>query len=104
QMRLGDHFEISVNMLRAVLFLGVLGTAIHLWVEGKAGLGVVAATTAMIMKLNSMAFFIMWQISALFENIGTIQDGMGTLSRPVEIQDKKDAKPLKVTAGEIRFD
>ncbi len=104
QMRLGAKFEISVNMLSAVLFLGVLGTAIHLWVEGKAGLGVVAATTAMIMKLNSMAFFIMWQISALFENIGTIQDGMGTLSRPVEIQDKKNAKPLKVTAGEIRFD
>ena len=104
QMRLGAKFEISVNLLSAVLFLGVLGTAIQLWVQGAAGIGVIAATTAMIMKLNSMAFFIMWQISALFENIGTIQDGMGTLSKPIEIQDQPDAQPLQVNAGEIRFE
>lgn len=104
QMRLGTMYEISINMLSIVLYVGVLGTAIWLWTIGKAELGVIAAATAMILKLNSIAEFIMWQTSALFENVGTIQDGMKTLGRPISIQDKKDAKELNVNKGEILFE
>ncbi|WP_326518556.1 ABC transporter ATP-binding protein [Acinetobacter sp. CAAS 2-6] len=103
QMRLGTQFDISIHILSAVLFIGVIGVAIHLWVNGQVGVGVIAATTAMILKLNSMAFFIMWQIAALFENIGTIQDGMHTLAKPITITDKPEAKPLQVSHGEIEF-
>ncbi len=103
QMRLGTQFDISIHLLSAVLFIGVIGVAIHLWVNGQVGVGVIAATTAMILKLNSMAFFIMWQIAALFENIGTIQDGMYTLAKPIAISDKADAKPLQIQQGEIEF-
>ncbi|OTG64999.1 ABC transporter ATP-binding protein [Acinetobacter silvestris] len=104
QMRLGTLYEISTNILTAVLFFGVLGTAVWLWLQGQAAIGVIAATTAMILKLNSMASFMMWQTSALFENVGTIQDGMMTLGKPINIQDKEDAKPLKISAGEIKFE
>lgn len=104
QMRLGTMYEISINMLSIILYVGVLGTAIWLWTIGKAELGVIAAATAMILKLNSIAEFIMWQTSALFENVGTIQDGMKTLGRPISIQDKKDAKELNVNKGEILFE
>jgi len=90
-------------LLTAVLFFGVLGTAVWLWLQGQAAIGVIAATTAMILKLNSMAEFMMWQTSALFENVGTIQDGMQTLGRQINIQDKEDAKPLVVTQGNIKF-
>jgi ATP-binding cassette, subfamily B, multidrug efflux pump len=58
----------------------------------------------MILKLSSIAEFIMWQTSALFENIGTIQDGMKTLGRPISIQDKPNAKALQVPKGEIKFE
>lgn len=104
QMRLGTMYELCINLLTAVLFFGVLGTAVWLWLQGLANIGVIAATTAMILKLNSMAEFMMWQTSALFENIGTIQDGMKTLARPIHIQDKADAKPLQIKQGEIQFD
>ncbi len=104
QMRLGAQYEICINLLTAVLFFGVLGTAVWLWMQGQAAIGVVAATTAMILKLNSMAEFMMWQTSALFENVGTIQDGMTTLGRPINIQDKTDAKPLVVEHGNIKFE
>ena len=103
QMRLGTLYEISINLLTAILFFGVLGTAVWLWLQGDANIGVIAATTAMILKLNSMAAFMMWQTSALFENIGTIQDGMMTLGKPLHIEDKPDAKPLALTQGEIQF-
>ncbi|AMW78831.1 multidrug ABC transporter ATP-binding protein [Acinetobacter sp. TGL-Y2] len=103
QMRLGTLYEISINLLTAILFFGVLGTAVWLWLQGDANIGVIAATTAMILKLNSMAAFMMWQTSALFENIGTIQDGMMTLGKPLHIEDKPDAQPLALTQGEIQF-
>ena len=104
QMRLGVLYQICTNLLTAVLFLGVLGTAVYLWMQGLAAVGVIAATTAMILKLNSMAEFMMWQTSALFENVGTIQDGMVTMAKPIAIQDKEDAKPLEVAHGEIKFE
>lgn len=103
QMRLGTQYEISINLLSVVLYGGVLGTAIWLWINGQAELGIIAATTAMILKLNSIAEFMMWQSSALFENVGTIQDGMKTLGRPIHIQDKPDAQPLQVQHGEINL-
>ena len=104
QMRLGTYYEVSVNLLSIVLYIGVLGTAIWLWTQGRAELGIIAAATAMILKLNSIAEFMMWQTSALFENVGTIQDGMKTLGHPINIQDKANATELKVTRGEIEFD
>lgn len=104
QMRLGVLYEFSINVLSVILYVGVLGTAIWLWINGKAELGIIAATTAMILKLNSIAEFMMWQTSALFENVGTIQDGMKTLGRPIKIQDKPNAQPLQVQQGEIKFD
>lgn len=103
QMRLGTMYEMCINMLTAILFFGVLGTAVWLWLQGQANIGVIAATTAMILKLNSMAAFMMWQTSALFENIGTIQDGMLTLGKPIQVQDKADATVLKIQQGEIQF-
>lgn len=104
QMRLGAQYEISILFLSIILYGGVLGTAIWLWMEGQAELGIIAATTAMILKLNSIAEFMMWQTSALFENVGTIQDGMKTLGRKIAIEDKPDAKELQLKHGEIKFD
>ena len=103
QMRLGTCYELCINALTAVLFFGVLGTAVWLWLNGQAAIGVIAATTAMILKLNSMAEFMMWQTSALFENVGTIQDGMHTMGKTIDIQDKPNAQPLQVSAGSIQF-
>ncbi|MCQ5003257.1 hypothetical protein NE699_25145, partial [Escherichia coli] len=61
QLRLGVLYEFSINVLSVILYVGVLGTAIWLWINGKAELGIIAATTAMILKLNSIAEFMMWQ-------------------------------------------
>ena len=104
QMRLGARYSISISVLNIVLYGGVIGMAVYLWLQGQAELGVIAAATAMILKLSSIAEFIMWQTSALFENVGTIQDGMKTLGRPINIQDKPGAKALNVSHGEIKFD
>ena len=103
QMRLAVKYEIATKLLSIFLYFTVLGTAIWLWMQGQAGLGVIAATTAMILKLDSISTFMMWNIAMLFENVGTIQDGMKTLGRPISIQDQPDAKQLELKQGDIEF-
>src|SRR5690606_34546206 len=44
QMRLGAQYEISILFLSVILYGGVLGTAVWLWMQGQAELGIIAAT------------------------------------------------------------
>ncbi|SUX29918.1 ABC transporter ATP-binding protein [Chromobacterium vaccinii] len=104
QMRLVSGFEV-VNQLTSMLLIGITtGSALWLWSQGQVSIGAVAASTAMALRLNGISHWIMWEMSSLFENIGTVQDGITTLSRTVAVVDKPGAAKLEVPRGEIRFD
>ncbi len=104
QMRLVSGF-VTVNYLLSMALLACTsGLALWLWTQGEAGIGAVAAATAMALRLNGLSQWVMWETSQLFENIGTVQDGIRTLSRPRTILDRPDAQPLHITRGEIRFE
>ncbi|MET0509114.1 MAG: ABC transporter ATP-binding protein [Burkholderiaceae bacterium] len=104
QMRLVSLFEISNHTLSLGLTAGLAGTALGLWTHGAVGPGAVAAATAMALRLQGMSHWIMWEATSLFENIGTIQDGIGTMSRQPTVVDAPGAAPLVVPRGEIRFE
>ncbi|HYP83619.1 ABC transporter ATP-binding protein [Variovorax sp.] len=104
QMRLVSAFEIVNHTLSMGLTAGMAGMALWLWSEGTVGVGAVAASTAMALRLQGMSHWIMWEMTGLFENIGTVQDGMKTLSRPRTVVDAPDATRLSVPRGEVRFD
>ncbi|RYX89953.1 MAG: ABC transporter ATP-binding protein [Comamonadaceae bacterium] len=104
QMRLVSAFEIVNHLLVTGLILGVCAMALWLWMQGLAGAGAVAAVTAMALRISGMSHWIMWEMTSLFENIGTVQDGINTLTRPRAVVDAPDALPLLVTRGEVRFD
>ena len=103
QMRLVSLFEITNHLMIALLLLGSGGTALYLWTQGQASAGVVAAVIAMALRLMGYSHWVMWQMTGLFENVGTIQDGITTLTKPRTIVDTPDAKPLQVTRGAIAF-
>ena len=104
QMRLATSFEIVIHGLSMLLILGTAGMALWLWTGAAVGIGAVAAATAMALRLNGISHWIMWEMAMLFEHIGTVQDGIGTLARPRQLVDAPAATPLQVTRGEIRFD
>ena len=104
QMRLVSAFEIVNHTLSMGLTAGMAGTALWLWSQGAVGVGAVAAATAMALRLQGMSHWIMWEMTSLFENIGTVQDGMKTLSRPRTVLDAPDARTLSVPRGEVRFE
>ena len=104
QMRLVSGFEVTNHALSMLLILSTAGTALWLWTQGQVGIGAVAAATAMALRLNGISHWMMWEMAMLFEHIGTVQDGINTLSRPHAVVDQAGAKTLVVSRGEIRFE
>ena len=104
QMRWVSYLEVSTHMISVILVSGTAGIGIYLWQQGAVGVGAIAAATAMALRLNGLTRWIMWQTASLFESIGTVQDGMRTLSAPQTIVDKPNAPTVKVTEGRIVFD
>ena len=104
QMRLVSAFEIVNHALSMGLILGMAGMSLWLWSQGQVGAGAVAAATAMALRLQGMSHWIMWETTSLFESVGTVQDGINTLSRPRAIVDAPAASTLAVPQGEVRFE
>ena len=104
QGRLVSGFEITNHILSMALISATAGVALWLWTQGEVGVGAVAAASAMALRLNGIAHWIMWEVASLFEHVGTVEDGMRTLSRAHTVVDKPGARPLHVSRGEIRFD
>ena len=104
QMRLVTGFEVINHLLGILLILCTAGVTLGLWMHGQVGVGAVAAATAMSLRLNGISHWVMWEMSSLFEQVGTVQDGMNTLSRPHVVVDRADAVPLHVLRGELRFE
>ncbi len=104
QWRMITAFEVVNQLLSVMLIASTTGVVLWLWMQGKVGVGAVAAATAMALRLNGISHWIMWEFASLFEHIGTVRDGMTVLSRPHTVVDAPDARPLEVSRGEICFE
>ncbi|GJJ81115.1 putative ABC transporter ATP-binding protein [Pasteurella canis] len=103
QMRLGTSLDILTYTANISLTLGTAILGIILWQQGSVGVGAIATAVAMALRVNGLSHWIMWESARLFENIGTVNDGMETLTKPHTIIDKVDAKPIHIHQGEIQF-
>jgi len=104
QMRLVATQDISVNLLNVALTGAVTTLGLWLWLGGRIDLGALAVAIPLALRLGNMSHWIMWEFAALFENIGTVRDGLSTLSMPRTVQDAPAARPLVVSRGEVRFE
>jgi ATP-binding cassette, subfamily B, multidrug efflux pump len=103
QMRMVSGVETINHLLNMLLIIGSGGVALYLWSQGLLGVGEVAAITAMSLRLNGISHWVMWEMTSLYEQIGTVQDGMNTLTTLNNITDAVGAKPMLVKQGEIEF-
>jgi ATP-binding cassette subfamily B multidrug efflux pump len=104
QMRLVTKISFLVQLNNYLLAFFIAAVSIWLWLNNAISVGAIAVAVSLSLRLNGMSQWIMWEVSALFENIGTVADGMNTLSRPIEVNDSEGAKPLVVSEGRISFD
>lgn len=103
EMRIYTLMDIALVILNGFLIVAVVGWAIALWVGGSASIGVIAAATAMTLRLNAMTGWIMWALSTFFQELGVVKEGMETITDPITLVDNKGAKPLKLQAGMIEL-
>ncbi len=103
QMRLVTGVETINHLLNMLLIISSGGLALWLWTQGQVTVGGVAAVTAMALRLNGISHWVMWEMTSLYEQVGTVQDGINTLSIQHKIVDMPYAKPLQVTHGHVQF-
>jgi len=103
-LRLNTLFALTLTILNSLLIVATGAFAIVLWRHGYVGVGVVAMALPMTMQIISASGWVAWQVTDIFENIGVVQEGMLTIARPHTLVDQPDARTLKVSRGEIRFE
>ncbi|RBW55062.1 ABC transporter ATP-binding protein [Ruegeria sp. A3M17] len=101
EMRIFTIMDAVLVALNGLLIVGVVGWAISLWMQGSASVGVVAAATALTLRLNAMTGWIMWALTSFFRQLGVVAEGMQTIAQPVDLLDVPDAKPLQLSKGQI---
>lgn len=107
QMRLVTWLNVCVWSLNACLIFSISAMAIYLWHDNAVSAGAIAAAGAVVMRLYGMSQWVMWEVSSLFENIGTVHDGINTLARSTTVSDRPNAQPIHLSnkaKGEIIFD
>ncbi|MFT5707177.1 MAG: ATP-binding cassette subfamily B multidrug efflux pump [Oceanospirillaceae bacterium] len=103
QMRLVTKLDFLVEYNNLILIFNICGMSIFLWLQGSVSAGAIAIAVSLSLRLNGMSQWVMWELSSLFENIGTVIDGMSSLSKPLSVEDEPEAKPLIVSRGKIQF-
>jgi ATP-binding cassette, subfamily B, multidrug efflux pump len=103
QMRLATRLTVTLTLLNSALLFAVAATAIGLWQQGAVTTGAIAFSVGLVLRLQGMSQWILWEVAGLFEDIGVVQDGIDTLSQQRSVVDAPDAVALSVTRGEIDF-
>lgn len=103
QMRLVSWIEVINHLLSMLLVIGTAFAAIWLWSSSEIMVGVIATSTAMALRLNGISHWVMWEMTSLYEQVGTLQDGLNTLSMHQEIKDEKGAKDLQIKKASVSF-
>ncbi len=104
QMRLITKLTFCLHMSNSLLLAAVAGIAIFGWHQSLVSLGAITVAISLVLRIRSMSQWIIWEVAGLFENVGTIEDGMNTIAQPIAISDRPAAEPLVVRQGEIVFD
>ena len=98
------YMEFVLYSINGALMVSATGLAIWLWSAGAVTIGAVALITALVIRLIGMSGWILTTVASVFESVGTVEEGMETISRPVDVVDRPGAKPLVVKRGEIRYE
>ena len=102
--RVVTSMDVVITSMNGLLIVGTTGLALWLWTQSLITVGAIALATGLVIRIVNMSGWIMWVVTGIFENIGMVQDGLQTISQPVSVTDREQAKPLAVTRGEVRFE
>ncbi len=104
QLRMLTGFVCTLAVMNAMLVVSTGGVAIWLWSRGRVPVGVVAMALPLAWQIASIAGWVGQNVTAIFENVGVVQDGMRSIAVPWQMADPPGAATLRLTQGAIRFE
>ena len=108
QLRMATRFSLTLAMMNACLIMGTGCVAIWLWTTGAIAVGTVAMVLPLAWQIANIAGWVSQNITAIFENVGVVQDGMRSIAVPRQMPDAAGAgggaRELAVDDGGIRFE
>ena len=107
-MRVTTRFMATLAVMNAALLVSTAGIGMLLWSQGRLSAGLVATALPLAWQIASMAGWVSWEVTGIFENVGVVQEGMETIAVPHALTDVAGARALDVQTspkgGEIRFE
>ncbi|MBC7717445.1 MAG: ABC transporter ATP-binding protein [Pseudorhodobacter sp.] len=103
-MRVTTRFMASLSFINALLLVSTASIGIWLWAHGEVSAGLVATALPLAWQITSVAGWVSWEVTGIFENVGVVQEGMETIAVPHTLTDAPNAPELAVPHGEIRFE
>ena len=104
EMRIVTKMDLALTALNGFLIVSVIGLVLWLWYGGLATVGTVAASSALVLRLNNMTYWVMWATTSLVQALGVVQEGMQTITHPIGLTDAPKAATLRLTQGRIEID
>jgi ATP-binding cassette subfamily B multidrug efflux pump len=103
-LRLNTLLGFALSSLNALMVTATGALALLLWTRGQVSVGTVAMALPLAWQIVNISGWVAWQVTAIFENIGVVQEGMMTIARPITLTDRPQAQTLVVTRGKIAFE
>ncbi|MGD9743084.1 MAG: ABC transporter ATP-binding protein [Dongiaceae bacterium] len=104
QVRLITRFGFALATLNAGLLVGTGTVAVWLWSVGAVEVGVVAMALPLAWQISNISGWVAQNVTAIFENVGVVQEGMRSIAVPLQMSDRADASELEVDRGGVRFE
>ncbi|MBO9443140.1 ABC transporter ATP-binding protein [Phaeobacter italicus] len=103
EMRIYTIMDATLVSLNGLLIVSTVGWGIFLWMQGLASVGVIAAASALTLRLNGMSGWIMWALTTFFRQLGVVAEGMETIAQPIDLVDDSDATDLQLSKGSLEL-
>lgn len=102
-LRILSMFDVSVQFMNYTLLITLVMLSLWLWSNYLVTPGAIAIATAIAIRMINMSRWIMWEVGAIFENLGMIYDGIHTVSVPVSVRDPENPVKIDSFSNEIEF-
>lgn len=103
-LRILTLFDISVQLMNYALLITTTILSLYLWAQHIITPGSIAISIAISIRMINMSRWMMWEVSVIFENIGTVYDGINTIARPRQITDPLAPAVLEKVKGDLKFE
>ncbi len=104
QQRQITQMALTISVLNSTMLGAVGALGVWLWSTGAINLGAIALSTGLAIRITNMSGWIMWVVTGVFENVGTVQEAILSIAQPHTVVDPAAAPALRVSRGEIRFE